>query len=373
MELINSIHSTPLLRPTAFPRSHNLVIVCRYAALEHIPDSLFDSLRAIYLVDPQNVKDEAAVEAFRKRHDMIRVSTIDALKDEVSFDIVHFHHVYDYAPLASCARVMRRAGLESFYNIMPLPYNANITTPHVPGYYKTNREDLEAVFDLLADDESRKVFASRIRAIETGNIGYVRVSKYPEYFHPLVQPEEGDIVIDGGVSEAIGAQVQFSRAVGESGRIYGFEPDPVGFCKANERLLKKCPHQNYKVVPLGLWKGRDTLHFDLAGQGTHVSTGGNKNSVACEVISIDEFVAANRVPSVQFIKLDVEGAEADAIKGAIKTITTHRPKLAISLYHKAEDLYFLPRLVYEISPDYDFYIGHHHATLHETVLYALPR
>lgn len=373
MGLINSIHRTPLLRPTAFPRSHNLVIACRSAALGHIPDSLFESLRAIYLIDPQNARGEGAIDAFRKKHDMIKVFNIEDLKDEVSFDVVHFHHIYDYAPLASCATVMRRAGVEFFYNIMPLPYNAHITTPHIPGYYKANREDLETVFGLLEDDESRKVFASRIRAIETGNVGYVRVSKYSEYFHPLVQPAEGDVIIDGGVSESVGAQVMFSRVVGESGKIYGFEPDPIGFCKANERLSQKCPHQNYKVVPLGLWKGRDTLHFDLAGQGTHVSAGGNKNSVACEVISIDEFVAANRIPSVQLIKLDVEGAEADAIKGAIRTIMAHRPKLAISLYHKPEDLYFIPRMVHEISPDYRFYIGHHHATMHETVLYAQPR
>lgn len=372
MELLEYIKSTPLLRPTAFPCSHNLVIVCRCSALMYIPDHLLINLRAVYIVDPQNKVDNEGIEKFKKKHEKINIFDLPVLKNEASFDVVHYHHKYEYGPLAACAGILRSVGFESFFNFMPLPYNTGISTTHMPGYFRSNQNDLKFVFDLLEDEESKKVFASRVRAIETGNVGYVRVSKYPEYFHPMVQPENGDVVIDGGVSESIGPQVQFSRAVGESGQVYGFEPDPIGFCKAYESLQEKCHFKNYRIVPLGLWKRKDTLHFYLAGQGTHVSTGGRKNSVKCKVVSIDEFVASNSIKGVHFIKLDVEGAEADAIKGAIKTIKNNKPKLAISLYHKSEDLYFLPRLIYEIIQDYKFYIGHHHASLHETILYASP-
>ncbi|MFH1915272.1 MAG: FkbM family methyltransferase [Pseudomonadota bacterium] len=368
MGLLEYIKKSPLLRPNSFPNSHNLAIVCRASAIDHIPDSLMQNARGVFVVDhKQNLPGETGAD---RSGQPIKIFPLRELSDKVSFDIVHFHHTYEYGVLACCAKVLDRAGYDSFFNFMPIPYNAAISTTHIPNYFNDNKEPLEFVFDQLEDEKSREVFAARIRAVETGNVGYLKVSEFPEYFHPRVRPEEGDIVIDGGVSESVGAQFQFSTAVGEQGRIFGFEPDPVGFCKANDALGEKCP--NYKVVPLGLWSRKETLYFNLAGQGTHVSSGGGQGSVQCEVISVDEFVKASRLKRVDLIKLDVEGAEAEAIKGAMGTIGKFTPKLAISLYHTPRDLYHLPRLISEISSDYTYYVGHHHAALHETILYACP-
>ncbi|MUM78144.1 FkbM family methyltransferase [Pseudodesulfovibrio sp. F-1] len=369
MGLLEYIKKAPLLRPNSFPNSHNLAIVCRAAAITHIPDSLMQNVRGVFVFDhKQNLPREIGAD---RNGQPINVFPISVLAGNVSFDIVHFHHSYDYGVLADCAKLLARVGYDSFFNFMPIPYNAVISTTHIPNYFNENKDSLEFVFNQLEDRESREVFAARIRALETGNVGYLRVSEYPEYFHPSVRPEEGDIIVDGGVSEFVGAQTQFSRAVGEQGRIYGFEPDPVGFCKANDALGERCP--NYQVVPLGLWSRKDILHFNLSGQGTHVSSGGGQGSVQCEVISVDEFVKASRLKRVDLIKLDVEGAEAEAIKGAMETIGKFTPKLAISLYHTPKDLYHLPRLIREISGGYSYYLGHHHAALHETILYASPR
>ena len=69
--------------------------------------------------------------------------------------------------------------------------------------------------------------------------------------------------------------------------------------------------------------------------------------------------------------MDIEGAELDALKGAVHTIQTYRPKLAISIYHKPEDLVEIPLYLMEIMPDYQFYIRHYTTWLEETVLYAI--
>ena len=370
MKLVDYIKRTPLLRPPAFPANGNVALVCRCAALPHIPDSCLKAIRAIYVLDPDNGEENHNVDDFKANNQSIPVFDLEEIRNEISFDIVHFHHKYEYDTIASTPRVLMLNGFKSFYNFIPIPYNKPLTSPHVPGYYRDNKDDLEDVFELLTDKQSKKLFASRIRAIETGNIGYMRVSKFLEYFHPALSPADGDVVIDGGVSESISAQVHISNAIGEKGKAFGFEPDPVGFCKANDSVQEKCRHKNYKIVPLGLWEKKATLHFDLNGQGTHVSSGKNPNSVQCDVISIDEFVQSCHIKSVQFIKLDVEGAEFEVIKGAIKTITMHKPKLAISLYHKLTDLFTLPKLIHELSPEYKMYIGHHHGSLHETILYA---
>uniref|UniRef100_A0A832EA57 FkbM family methyltransferase n=1 Tax=Desulfacinum infernum TaxID=35837 RepID=A0A832EA57_9BACT len=370
MDLLDYIKNTPLLRPTAFPIAQNIAIVCRSSAILHIPDYLVDKMTTVYVIDYQENGTNENIEKFKKKHTHIDVFDIKELESRVSHEVVHFHHEFTYHFLATCAFVLRQVGYECFYNIMPIPYNSHPTTAHIPGYYKNNKDDLEFVFGILADEESKKTFAARIRAIETGNVGYIRVSNYPEYFHPCVQPKPGDIIIDGGVSEEISAQIKFSHAVGEKGTIYGFDPDPVGFSNATVKIREKCSHENYRMIPLGLWKHKDTLYFELLGLGTHVTNGHTNNAVKCDVVSIDDFVIRNRITRVDFIKLDVEGSEREAIEGAITTILRNRPKLAVCLYHKPDDLFALPKLIYSICRDYIFYIGHHHASLHETVLYA---
>ena len=74
---------------------------------------------------------------------------------------------------------------------------------------------------------------------------------------------------------------------------------------------------------------------------------------------------------VTFIKLDVEGAELRTLMGAAETIKKYKPRLAISIYHKPEDIYEIPLLLMEYRPDYRFYIRHYTSYIWETVLYAV--
>ena len=75
--------------------------------------------------------------------------------------------------------------------------------------------------------------------------------------------------------------------------------------------------------------------------------------------------------SITFIKMDVEGAEYEALRGAEQTIRTQRPKLAISIYHKPEDILDLPQLLLSYQPEYRFYLRHYCIFNNETVLYAI--
>lgn len=86
-----------------------------------------------------------------------------------------------------------------------------------------------------------------------------------------------------------------------------------------------------------------------------------------EVDSIDHLIKE----PVTFIKMDIEGSEYQAILGAENMITRHKPKLAISVYHKPEDIWQLPLLIYQFNPGYQFYLRHYSFGNNETVLYAL--
>ncbi|WP_409455738.1 FkbM family methyltransferase [Pseudescherichia sp.] len=76
---------------------------------------------------------------------------------------------------------------------------------------------------------------------------------------------------------------------------------------------------------------------------------------------------------VTFIKMDVEGTEHYALKGAESTIRNHRPLLAISVYHKPEDLLTILQLLQSFCPDYHFFLrGHHPELAFELASYAVP-
>ena len=120
-----------------------------------------------------------------------------------------------------------------------------------------------------------------------------------------------------------------------------------------------------------MWSGRSELHFDQKGQGGSMlleNDSADADDIESVVVdSIDNQCAQDRVT---FVKMDVEGAEMEALKGAVNVIKRDHPKLAICIYHKPEDLYEIPFWIHEMFPEYKLYLRHHMYCIHETVIYA---
>ena len=74
-----------------------------------------------------------------------------------------------------------------------------------------------------------------------------------------------------------------------------------------------------------------------------------------ETVILDDFLHGERVT---FIKMDIEGAELDALRGASRIIKEQKPKLAISIYHRLEDIIEIPKLIISLRPDYRLYVNH---------------
>ena len=378
--LFTAIKNTPLLRPNALPISANIGIICFISAFPDINDILLNNAQVIFVIDADTEQlIELNDNILERKKRKVPVLPFAEIVSRIDLIFVFFHNNAQYHPIGQCWRYMRNVGYESFYTFMPIPHidkgfdKGVLYTAYYPEYYIYNKDDLEKAYSMLNDEESKSVFAARIRAIISGSIGYLRVSAYEDYFHPLVKPELGDVILDGGVSEDINSQIAFIKTIGSGGKYFGFEPDPTGFCIANESIKKSASYDNYELIPLGLWHRRDKLLFEMLGQGTCATKIKKENSIECDVLPVDEFVESRDLNKVDFIKLDIEGAEFNALKGAIKTITKFRPKLAISLYHQLQDLYFIPLFLKEICIDYEFYLGHHHSALPETILYARPK
>jgi hypothetical protein len=102
------------------------------------------------------------------------------------------------------------------YICMQIPSSFTTVTYYNPYFFKHHKKELKKVYNLLYDDESRRILASRIKSIITGNIGYIAQSNYSQYFHPVTIPQCGDIILDAGVSENITVERKFSELIGNN-------------------------------------------------------------------------------------------------------------------------------------------------------------
>jgi len=180
------------------------------------------------------------------------------------------------------------------------------------------------------------------------------------------KPQKNEFFIDAGGFDG-GTTKDFFKWLGDyekDGKSILFEPNPILYNDCKEKLKD---YNNVKIVNKGLWHKEETLKFNKAGSGSHIDSDGEE---IIEVINLDEYLKNEKEP-VTFIKMDIEGAELNALKGAEQTIKKYKPKLAICIYHKPEDVWEIPNLLLEFVPDYKFYIRHYSLNCCETVLYAL--
>ena len=189
-------------------------------------------------------------------------------------------------------------------------------------------------------------------------------------YRNLVEAEPGDVVIDAGACYGDTALYFSEKTKGAD--IYSFEFLPENLAVFNKNVeLNPRYKSNIHLVesPIGDVSG-DKLYAVPSGPGTSVSSIRQPNAIELETVSIDDFVERNHIQKVDFIKMDIEGSEEAALRGAAKTIRKFKPKLAICAYHKLDDLCVLPKLIKELVPEYRMYLDHFTINFTETVLFA---
>ncbi len=225
------------------------------------------------------------------------------------------------------------------------------------------RDLLFEVWQMLSDDESRDTFVKVLVYAVDGDASKIAVSRYRQYFHPLVRPVGGDIVVDGGAYN--GDTVL--GVVGEVGKdvvIFAFEPEEENY----RELVDNTKHlENCVTVRAGLWSASKRLKFRGKGVNGHVVDDGDGYFV--DVVSLDSFFGGREeIPTL--IKMDIEGAEVEALKGAKDIIVRYKPKLQISVYHRTSHLWEVPLMLKEWVPEYKVFFGHHRMNWWDSVLYC---
>ena len=192
-----------------------------------------------------------------------------------------------------------------------------------------------------------------------------------------IRPEEGDYIIDAGACFG-DTSLAFAACTGEFGKIFSFDIVPNHIEVMRHNFKKNA--ELAKNIELHCWGlGNEHKISDSVGivndntvkPGASLST--DLNGMVTSVTTIDQFTSDNKIEKIDFIKMDIEGEELNTLKGAVDTLRLHKPKLAISLYHKPEDIIEIPKFINDLGLGYKLYLDHYTIHAEETILYATAR
>ncbi len=228
-----------------------------------------------------------------------------------------------------------------------------------------NRDQLKAFYHILGDDQSKVALDAVIGFRLTLQVKVLEECICPDPYmsKDIFSFSKTEVFVDGGAFNGDSIKFFIERCSGEFKKIISFEPSREPF-----KVLKELFGHDSRIelIQAFLCDRETTLLFDDLGQrDSSLIQQGQGNRV--RGTNIDGLPDS---AGITFIKMNIEGAERDALQGARKTIQKQAPKLAIAAYHRPSDLWALPKLIKELNPKYKLYLRQHDGGIIETVLYA---
>ncbi len=231
-------------------------------------------------------------------------------------------------------------------------------------YCKEHAAQIQGVYQSLADERSRQIYANLVNFKISGDPRYLtsQVDTPDEVWNRVLCPTNHEIYVDLGAynGEAIRQMLDFTR--GKYHRIYAVEPD-----KKNYKKLVKFVGDTPSVecYQCRAW----CIDTDLPAVPKAGKQPASAEGQTIPARAVDNLLGGK---PLTLLRMDVEGAEREALWGASRSIARYSPKLMISLYHRNEDIYELPLLVKRINSRYRLYIRHlPYIPAWETALYAV--
>ncbi|MDR2917604.1 MAG: FkbM family methyltransferase [Tannerella sp.] len=191
-----------------------------------------------------------------------------------------------------------------------------------------------------------------------------------QYFpDDLINLSQDEVFVDGGGFIGDTTLNFIEKTQNKFKKVHIFEPMQENFEKISHNInTGNTDPCKINVYNAGLSSSEKEVFFDQTGSSAAKID--KKGNVPAKLVSLDKYVPEEERKEITYIKLDVEGAELDALEGMRETISKYKPKLAICIYHKPTDLWKIPLFIHKLNPSYKLYIRQHHP-VHETVCYAL--
>ena len=234
---------------------------------------------------------------------------------------------------------------------------------------KTNIDNINKVIALLEDKDSIETFKFALKLQQTGDDNYDYITEDlsvpdPPYFtRKFLHFNSDEIYLDIGPQDG-GTVNDFIKRVGNRyNKIYAWEIGKDSILKLN----KLFSDSRIVILPYGAWD-QDT---EMAVQGQNGGRHLQESSLGADSIICKRIDDIHKNEKVSLIKMDIEGAEMHALKGAEQIIKKYKPKLMISIYHKLGDMWDIPLYIHDLVPEYKLYIRHHRKSPCDTVLYCI--
>ncbi|MHC1717255.1 MAG: FkbM family methyltransferase [Acidaminococcaceae bacterium] len=301
----------------------------------------------------------------------VKVAAVFASDDFVRGQIFRGYKICKYADVASQYQefllVIAFASespvvLEHFF---ALAGKHETIAPHLPlfegdevvsfSWLAKYKGELLEVYTKLADEESREVFAATLNYKLSGKLSCLAAitTMRQEDCRQLFHFSKDETFVDLGAYDGDTIK-EFLNYTGSSYRkIVALEPDGKNFKKL-QRFVEETGLECVQLLNKGIWNEEGTLSF--AASGGRQSSLQNDGKVAVPVDSVDHIMQGQQV---SYMKLDVEGAEFEALSGAAETIGKWAPKLFVAAYHRDNDLWRLPLLLWQLNKNYNIYLRKH--------------
>ena len=339
--------------------------VILYGATPDIADQIVKKLAGHHItitlvaIDDDS-RQELSSTKLLKDADTVRAEDVDA-------KLPHYHVIIGF--VKGYSQVDRIA--LKFKNARSVSYLSELfdLEPVTTAFVSENRAFLEDFYENLQDQHSKDSYIAYLMSKTRQDMKYLPpiFDKHQYFPEGLFQFTDHESYFDGGafVGDTIAA---FLKATGGAyRRIWAAEPD-----RANYRQLMKYIEETHlkdvEAVNKGIYSYAGKLPFHEEGSMLSMITEAANHYI--EVDTIDNITGG---APVTYLKMDVEGAELMALKGAEQTILQHKPLLGISIYHRERDLIDIPAYIQKLVPEYKFYFRVHKKLAFDTVLYATIR
>lgn len=241
----------------------------------------------------------------------------------------------------------------------------------VPHKVLEQRSRVVQAFDLWADENSRREYFAQLRwRLFLDFEGLPAAERETIYFpRDLFGLHPDEVFVDCGAFNGDTIRLFLKRSSSSFQKIVALEPDPVNFARLRQSV-ESLPTEVRKRIDLhcaavGAVKGRVQFSAE-GGPSSFVGSG----DLQVEAVRLDDLL--NGTPA-SFIKMDIEGAELDALMGASAVIRRSEPLLAISCYHRQDHLWKIPLLIHTLNPNYRLFLRAHDVEMWDLVCYGIPR
>lgn len=237
---------------------------------------------------------------------------------------------------------------------------------HTKKWLLSQKADIAKIYDRLADQQSKNVMIHTLLGRMTAGFNDYASIRSGDFYYPpdLITLRNNEIMVELGSNNG-DTLLDFICRCPSFKRAYCFEPDDVCIKILHDRTAQYV--DRIVIIPKVAWnkKGKVGFASDGGNGGSKVTEQGNM--IQIEAAAVDDEVKEN----ITYMKMDVEGSEMKALQGAKNQIVQNKPRLAISVYHKNEDIVEIPQYILSLRPDYKLFLRHHGWDDSDTVLYAV--